>query len=272
MTSEFLPQNAPSVEEWHELRGYLDEMKQHRSEIDRQCRELEHRLNQIAHHIGVGYKQNNLNEAVSAYSHASLGWNCEAAYQFRRVTGVDQASFFNWTYCSYLSMKNIILNDFQELLQWDNLIPSGIMIYDRRHDISFHGSVFHATNNGQYVELAKLHLASLQSKVYHLIEKWQKMTGSGSFVTYFLKLPNSENARVSACDLRELLKQRYPTHRFEIVVLQSLEQNSAEPDWNENAIHNRYLERFASDERPDLSDDASWDRIFTEFPGKSQLR
>ena len=185
---------------------------------------------------------------------------------------MDKASFFNWTYCSYLSMKNIISNDFQELLEWNNLIPTGIMVYDRRHDISFHGSVFHATNNGQYVDLAKLHLASLQSKVCHLIDKWKKITGSGSFVTYFLKLLNSENARESACQLRELLKQKYPTHRFEIVVLQSLEQTLAELDWNEPKIYNRYLERFASDERPDLSDDASWDRLFAEFPVTPQFK
>lgn len=258
--------------------AYQDQLTSNFQIISERILQMEHRLDalnqriiDIDHHIAhfsdnILIPKNNLSEFSSTYSYASLGYNCEAAYQFRRISGIDRASFFNWTYCNHTAMMNLIENEFKDLLMWENLLPTGIMVYDKRHNLSFHGSVFYASNKGNYVDLAKIHLALLQSKTIHLIEKWNKVVNLPTPVDYFLKMPKSSNTRDITCAVRDLLKYKYPRHQFRIIVLQSLEDVTAQPDWNEANIHNRYLDRFATDEQPDAADTDSWDRLFAEFP------
>jgi Putative papain-like cysteine peptidase (DUF1796) len=235
------------------------------SDIQRHRWELEDRVNHLSEY-GIKGSSDRADRAETRSAYVSLGWNCEAAYQFRRVVGSDRSSFFNWTYCNFKSMINIIDNDFNNLLQWENICPSGVMIYDRANDIAFHGAVFHGTDRGKFVELAKYHLASLQSKTAYLIGKWRKLTKSNTFATYYIKLPDLDDRRSAAGALRDTMKTKYPDHKFRIVVLGSLENAKSEPEWGEPEIYNRYLERFAPDDDPAAGDARSWDRIFAEFP------
>ncbi|MDE1154424.1 MAG: DUF1796 family putative cysteine peptidase [Acidobacteriaceae bacterium] len=201
----------------------------------------------------------------------SLGFNCEAAYQFRRVNGDDQASFFSWTYCKFNPLLGLIKADFDGVLLWENVKKLGLMVHDHAFDVSFHGEVFNNTRDGADVELAKALLADMQSKFRYLAERWRHTVSTAGLTTYFLKIkhndPNAPDARRAAVELRDLLRMKYPAHEFRIVVLQSLESVEREPQWDEDRIFNRYLQRYAADVDPE--NDAftsSWDAIFAEFP------
>ena len=46
------------------------------------------------------------------YDHfVSLGFNCEAAFNFRRLLGRDDSSYFNWLVAPFGSMIKLIESD-----------------------------------------------------------------------------------------------------------------------------------------------------------------
>jgi Putative papain-like cysteine peptidase (DUF1796) len=202
-------------------------------------------------------------------AYASLGYNCEPAYQFRRITGHDEAAYFNWTFCRLSSVLKIIQANFNGVLEWENIQPHGIMIYERLFDLAFHGDVFNASDGGKDVEAALELWHAMRNKLAYLAQRWRQTASSEGHTTYFLKLlqPIYEPAdpRQQAIETRDVLRTSFPDHRFTIIVLQSLQLVDREDDWGIDQIHNRYLTQYAPDTDPWLAHTPSWDEIFAEF-------
>lgn len=202
--------------------------------------------------------------------YASLGYNCEAAYQFRRVVGHDVASYFNWTFNKPSSVIKLIERNFANILDREHIRESGIMIWEDRYDISYHGDVFNKSDHGNDMEAFELHFENLRSKMDFLSQKWLRTVNSDEEMTYFLKLREDSQSqgpsRTVATQVRDTLLAAYPGHRFRIVAVMSLEHSQWEKDWGEPQIFNRYLSFFAPDVRPREGIASEWDQIFAEFP------
>ncbi|MET0372299.1 MAG: DUF1796 family putative cysteine peptidase [Sphingobium sp.] len=206
---------------------------------------------------------------------ASLGYNCEAAFQFRRILGHDVSSYFNWTYNKPQSVIKLIRNDFADMLLPDRIAPTGIMIWESGYDISYHGDIFNKSDNGKDKASFDLHYNDLAGKMAFLRQKWLDTTASNDHTTYYLKLKEESGAprpRTQAVRVRDALREAYPDHSFLIVAIMSLEQSQREPDWVEPQIINRYLSAFAPDSSPQDGNVEEWDQIFEEFPIVESVR
>lgn len=205
-----------------------------------------------------------------AESYASLGYNCEAAFQFRRATGGDVSSYFNWCFSTPKSVIDLIQSEFAEPVHPARIWPSGIMIWESRYDISYHGDVFHKSDEGRDRAAFNEQFEIMTSKLDAFVRKWIWLTASSTRLTYFLKLRQDERAigapRDAAVKVRDALRRAYPRHLFRIVAIMSLEHGPAEDQWDEPQIYNRYFDRFAPDDVPENGDAVAWDRLFNEFP------
>lgn len=203
-------------------------------------------------------------------SYASLGYNCEIAYQFRRVMGHDVSSYFNWCYGKPTSIAHMIERNFHQPFEYDMISSDGIMIWERKYDILYHGDVFNKSNQGKDKAAKDFFYRNLREKIEFLIVKWNYIVNSEINMIYFLKLrQDSESVGIPrdiAILVRDAILQSYPHHQFKIVAVMSLEQGMIEENWGEPLIYNRYIAQFAPDHDPEAGNSEEWNRIFHEFP------
>lgn len=204
------------------------------------------------------------------YDHyVSLGENCEAAFNFRRILGKDISYYFNWLVTPLDSLIDIIENDFKDDFEIGNLYHKNnqiIMITDKRYNISHHSpfkEIEGQLSGSDFETIYKNH----KDKLSLFKKRFRALAQSKLFVLYFIKageLTGTTNVRIKCAKLRDIMLNHYPDHKFNIVVLQ--EKNRLELQWDEPRIFNRYLDRFAPyNNVPDYHKE-SWDRIFSEFP------
>lgn len=198
-------------------------------------------------------------------NYVSLGSNCEPAFQFRRLWGHDVSGFFNWMVTPLPALIGVIDADFQGLFERDKLEPvhEHTMVRDTRFGVIFH-SPFHGRIGTTFdgPDFDRLHDVFL-AKLAYLAAKFRANALSGAETLYVLKT-DLPDARAQAARLRDLLLARYPGHRFDLLVLQSVDRIEAQ--WNEARIFNRYLRRFAPVDDARDGHLESWDRAFAEFP------
>lgn len=193
----------------------------------------------------------------------SLGVNCEGAYQIRRILGHDSSCFFSWNVTKFESLVAILRNDFDGVLQRENLTPrpgSGL-IHDSSYDFMFH-SPFKDSEEWSGPAFEEK-LQALQKKFVYLINKFRRIAESGESVVYFYRTEDKDNVRQKAITVAETLKNMHHNDQFRLVVLQS--DVARESDWGEQFIHNRYMKRFAPWSDATDGHVASWDRVFSEF-------
>jgi hypothetical protein len=205
--------------------------------------------------------------------YASLGFNCEAAYQFRRVIGHDVASYFNWTYNKPRSIISLVTSNFANIIDRDTVWRDSLMFYESRHDISYHGDIFNKSDNRKDADAFEAQFLASESKMNFLRDRWLTIARGDTEMTYFLKIKEDDAslppAREVAKQIRDTFIETYPDHAFKIVALMSLEYSKYEQDWGEPRIFNRYLTAFAPDAAPEKGNVGDWDRVFEEFPIKS---
>ena len=198
-------------------------------------------------------------------NYVSLGRNCEAAFQFRRLLGRDVAYYFSWLVTPFEALIAVIGDDFAGTYRKENLqvTADSDMILDTGTGLKYHSAfrkeLGRTLSGPRFAEL----YAESARKYAFLAQRFRDLAGSANRVLYFVKT-DEEGVRGKAVRLRELLAARYPAHDFTLVIVQ--EQGRGEDDWREPAIRNRYVERFAPVSRANDGHVPSWDRIFAEFP------
>lgn len=202
-------------------------------------------------------------------AYISLGSNCEAGLQFRRI-GYDESSFFRWVFSPFESTYSLIKNDFQDLYIKDNLVPAwDKMVRDSKCKISFHshllskqdeqtGKRYFLTN----YDFEKKYQEEYQ-KIQYFVEKWNNLVNSDRKVLYILK-EEQRGSKTKAQKLLNLFEQKYPNHDFTIAYVQS--KKNHESDWGFDKLKNIYFPRFAPTSQADDGDIAAWDELFNKFP------
>ncbi len=203
-------------------------------------------------------------------TYASLGNNCEVAFQIRRVLGRDSSSFFSWNVTQFRALISLLQNRFAGILELPNLTnePERGLIHDASYDFRLH-TPFRLADLGQEENL-ELRLDDLRSKFRYLVEKFLADATDGTRVVYFYKTEEKEGVRDNARRVYSLLDALAPGREFALVIIMPMSWR--EDPWDEPGIFNRYLRRVAPWDDATDGHVASWDRIFREFPHKDGLR
>lgn len=206
-------------------------------------------------------------------AYVSLGSNCEAGFQLKRINYND-SNFFRWTLSSYKSTFNLIQNDFKNLYQKENLVPVwDNMVEDSKYKISFHSKLLSKQeSDNQRCFLANDNFDQIYQeecqKIKHFVSKWFSLVNSNQRVLYIIKQEN-QGSKHNAKQLLELFKAKYPNHNFMIAYIQH--ENQKELDWGYEKLKNIYFPRFAPISQADQGDISAWDQIFKEFPLNQKL-
>lgn len=208
-------------------------------------------------------------EVYSMYnSYISLGSNCEAGFQFRRI-GYEESSFFRWTYSPFQSTFNLINNNFKDIYLRKNLIPVwDNMVQDEKYNISFHSKLLSNKNeNNKRFFLSNYDFDCIYKeeyqKIQYFIEKWYSLINSDKLVLYIIK-EEKDGSKTQAEKMLNLFEQKYPEHKFTIAYIQH--QQSREPDWGFDKLKNIYFSHFAPIDQADDGDIDSWNSLFSKFP------
>jgi hypothetical protein len=200
----------------------------------------------------------------------SLGVNCQAAFQIRRVLGKDNASFFSWNVTKYEALISLLQNNFSGILDKSNLSPQPNtgLIFDSFYNYSLHspfkeGEIW----EGQAYEEK---YNALRAKMEYLVSKFYKVAKSADRVAYFYVTQENNDARQQSMRVRDLLLKAHGRENFELIVLQ--DNAKREDSWREPLIRNRYLARLAPWSDATDGHVRSWDRIFAEFPHVEPMR
>jgi hypothetical protein len=202
-------------------------------------------------------------------SYISLGSNCEAGFQFKRI-GYNESSFFRWTLSSFESTYNLIQNNFQNLYLKDHLVPVwDNMVEDTKYKISFHSkllSKIDQQNNRRYF-LSDYNFDAIYQeefqKLQYFVHKWNALVNSDQYVLYIIK-QEQNSSKAQATKLLNLFEQKYPEHKFTIIYIQH--KKYQEPDWGLNKLKNVYFPSFAPVDQADNGDIDSWNELFSKFP------
>ena len=198
-------------------------------------------------------------------NYVSLGSNCEAAFQLRRLLGRDVAFFFNWLVTPLDALVGVVSADFAGVYAKENLQATADagMIFDAGSGLKFHSAFRKELGRELSGPRFDALYAESAAKYAMLAERFRALARSTNRVAYLVKTADAE-ARTKAVALRDVLRARYPLHDFTLVVLQTSDREEA--DWGEARLRNRYLTRFADPNRAHDGDVPSWDRVFAEFP------
>lgn len=202
--------------------------------------------------------------------YASLGNNCEVAFQIRRVLGKDSSGFFSWNVTPLKSLVALLENDFSGILQDGNLRhePDKALLYDASYQFHVHSSFSRSDITEEAGHREKLE--ALRSKFHHFVLKFREAGADGSSTAYFLKTEDYGDVRPQIDLVADLLGKMHDGTPFKLIVARPLDRKDDNADGDHVAY--RYLKRIAP--WADATDGhvQSWDRIFREFPAKDGLR
>jgi hypothetical protein len=108
----------------------------------------------------------------------SLGDNCELGFFLRKMQN-EESGFFRWTLQSLDSVCAILENNFENLFEFENLVPHAEgMVWDKKWAIGFHSKMLSSRREEGFVfELNDADRFSIYSqekeKVIHLAEKFR---------------------------------------------------------------------------------------------------
>lgn len=206
-------------------------------------------------------------------TYISLGSNCEAGFQLRRI-GYDESSFFRWALSPYKSTVNLIRNDFENLYLKENLVPVwDNMVEDSKYKISFHSKLLsqQEENKQRYFidtyNFDQMYQEEYQ-KIQHFVNKWFSLVNSDKLVLYIIK-QEKHGSKYNAKKLLDLFEEKYPHHKFTIAYIQHEDKKDSE--WEYDKLKNIYFPRFAPIHLSNQGDVDAWDKLFARFPLKQKL-
>ena len=221
---------------------------------------------------------NNLNLAAERKkreyfdSYISLGDNCEAGLQFRRI-GYKESSFFRFTSSNFATTFNIIKNDFKKVFAREYIMPRpkcSKMVLNTKYNIAFHSKLT-STISSEGQEFSQSYdfdevFQHETNKINYLISKWNQMMNSERHILFILKndSPKKYLNEEKVSKLAELFLDKYKNHNFQILCLQL--DKFSEPQWKNPYLINRYFPFFAPRTSAGKSYNAGWNKVFEDFP------
>lgn len=204
------------------------------------------------------------------YDHyLSLGINCEAGFQFRRVLGEDRSSFFNWNVTPVAALEKLLMSDFADICVAENLRfeGNGTLVRDMRYDYHFHwiGDQLGNVNDGASSEY-RLNYSRLQ----YLAEKFRRTLRSGARIAFFYTC-NGDDALGTLTRIEALLDEKYGAKDFALVALLSEENAAQSQSFESRRLFCRKVKRFAPWSDATDGHVSSWDALFREFPHTSPM-
>jgi hypothetical protein len=210
-------------------------------------------------------------------AYISLGDNCEAGLQLRRI-GYEESSLFRFArYFSFQTLLNLIDKDFAELFLQENLVPmSDDMVKDKKYNIGFHSKLCSCLNEfgdrafEENDDFTKIYQHEY-SKIKYLIYKWNSLVNSSKKVLYILKSSYFKIKHHDLIELSRLLSSKYPRHNFEILALELEQYQEQQKDWQIDRVTQRFVSQFAPYEKAKFADSQLWDSVFADFPLKQAV-
>ncbi|WP_196491514.1 DUF1796 family putative cysteine peptidase [Burkholderia diffusa] len=199
------------------------------------------------------------------YDHyMSLGVNCEAAFQFRRVLGRDRSSFFNWNVTPAETLEKLLENDFSNLALAENMQfdGNGTLVRDKLYDYHFHwiGQNFHLINDRMSEEYR-----SNYARLHYLADKFRKTLRSGGRIAFFYTC-NGHDVLSRLPYIETLLDRKYGAKEFRIIALLNEQDAGRDRQFDSPRIVCRTIKRFAPWSDATDGHVSSWDALFREFP------
>ena len=202
----------------------------------------------------------------------SLGYNCEAAFQIRRILGHDSSSFFSWNVTTLPQLMALLEHRFEGILLDDHIGPhGGGLLTDEGYGYKFHSPFASADYKADPDYDSKL--GRYRDRTAHLVAKFLRDRGPTESTAYFYKAEgqsSGEEVRHAARRVHSLLAGLHGASPFVLVILQH--RDFWEDPWDEPGIFNRYLRRLAPFDDATDGHAQSWDAVFREFPHQEPLR
>ena len=203
------------------------------------------------------------------FSHyMSLGINCEAAFQFRRVLGRDYASFFNWNVTPIETLVRLLEADFEDICLFENLVfeGNGTLVRDKAYDYHFHwvGANIDCLDGGGLIYHKN------RERLLYLAEKFRRTTASGRSIAFFVTFNGQQNLALLNT-VAHLLRTKFQCGDFKIIALTDKSGDLAFLSADDSIVA-RSLTRFAPWHDATDGHVSSWDQVFAEFPPEIQLR
>jgi hypothetical protein len=206
-----------------------------------------------------------------------LGFDCEVVAQLRRLTGRHQAQVLDWYVSSHAALTHVLRTDFAGFLQLGNLVvdheqPRYVRDTDSGLLVSH---VFAAGPAGRMLpELVARDYPRVRARADHLLRRWRKTTGSRQAVLYVRRDPYDAFTADQLVELRDVLRDRHPTHRFALLWARDSAAPGAPAPGDEVAelADGVYVAGLPVPQPRSVhwdGDDAAWDRL---FPKLARLR
>ena len=201
-------------------------------------------------------------------NYISLGNNCEAGFQIRRVLGYDRSSFFNWNITPVSALLSLLESDFLGILEANNLRHREHDLFeDRSHNYALHAEFSFPNINGDGLFLTKL--TSLREKSEYLVSKFRQLSHYGQ-TAFFYRTDEVQNLHQNMLNVADALTRYVPSDQFDLIV--AVSANILEGSYNQGNVYFRPLMRLAPAWEAHDGHVSSWDKIFAEFPHRGGLR
>ncbi len=173
--------------------------------------------------------------------YVSLGYNCEVAFQLRRIQGFDNAHFFNWNITEPEQLAAVLDADFAGVM--DDTTPHNGLMRDGRYGFHFHGAGSKSADRG---------------KADHLISKFRNTQRRRC---YFLTVHRDISQPLLASICRGLY--RIAGAHFSLVLVR---RNGEVQGLRYARVVEREVAFLADPNATDRGDIAGWNALFAEFP------
>jgi Putative papain-like cysteine peptidase (DUF1796) len=146
----------------------------------------------------------------------SLGCDCQAAYNIRRVTGDLSPFFFDWLYTPLYGLMDTLETDFAHVLQKENVTYSvnfiSRTVTDSRSGLDFFHFFSKDPDGGVNENAIEREYRIQKTKFDFLASRWLRMVKDARilFVRHTSKIGNPESID-DLKRLRELLLRKYPS-------------------------------------------------------------
>jgi len=192
-----------------------------------------------------------------------LGQHCESTYQIRRITGQENAHFFDWLEIDLVFVQQAIETDFRGLLRPGRmaLTTDGQGAVDLDAGIEFYHEFTARPGAELTVADVEEQLPVVQEKMAFLATRWREMVTSQARVLYVRQDANGVESVADLRLLRDTIADRYPGHDFAILWL----RRSAPEDVEKLPAGTAFREVGLVPGRWQ-GDDAAWDALFGSLP------
>jgi hypothetical protein len=209
-------------------------------------------------------------------SYVGLGVDCEVVVQLRRLTGNEQANVFDWQWVEHESLVHVLRTNFADYFRLPNLVLSEDHrnVVDTATGLSFH-HLFTPDPDGTIPQsrLAREY-PRLRARTEHLLRRWQRTADSPCAALYVRRDPYEFFTADQLVQLRDVMRQRFPAHRFALLWVRDAAAPGVEALGGGVAelakgVYVAGLPVVEPRHENWQGDDAAWDRL---FPDLRQLR